>query len=703
VYQIVCGASNVRAGIYIALATIGAKLPDGLEIKEAKLRGVESYGMICSSKEIGLPAMGEGIMILDKSIGELVLGKNLNTYALFNDDIIEIELTANRGDCLSIYGIARDLRAAFEKPLRQKNTKEKLEGRLGMGRILQLHHGDVFDADLRFGAVDLKELSTPLQIALRLALVGEVPVDAMNAFLMYATHSSGVILRAYPFSKISHEPKGVITLANDENGYASMYGEEKLSVLGLSQLKESHFEGNTGLAIIEASYIHPEIIARKMGEHKIPSCPHYYRASRGSEPRIEMGIDFFMGLMESYSASVIYGGTIELQAFYEPRIISIAEEEFEQFIGLKIDKTTITQICKHLEMIVGTPKGSTFSLTIPRFRHDIVNKQDVIEEIVRMVGIDNIPAKPLLFAQNNQMGSDLDEYKKTRSFRHRAAQSGFYESVHFVFNERLQVEKYGFVCTDIDKELLNPITATFDTLRPTLLMGLLNSASANVKVNQKKIALFESGMVFDSKRNESKKIAFVISGAFQNEKISNAGKPPIMDFGAFTQLVSNVIGTFELAQHVPTHTLAHPYMCAKVMIGDVQAGEIFRVHPKVEEEFDLPHTFMCELCMDALPFSLIEAVGYSKYQASFRDLSLLVPKALSYSVLKNVIEKHRTAEIVRFYPVDRYVSEALGDHMSLTLRFVLQSVEKTLEEEDISAAMASILNGLSEELGVCLR
>ena len=124
VRQIVCGASNVRAGLYIALATVGAELPGGLKIKEAKLRGVDSHGMICSAKEIGLPSMGEGIMILDESIGELVMGKNLNEYGVFNDDVIEIELTANRGDCLSIYGIARDLRAALARPLREKNVKD---------------------------------------------------------------------------------------------------------------------------------------------------------------------------------------------------------------------------------------------------------------------------------------------------------------------------------------------------------------------------------------------------------------------------------------------------------------------------------------------------------------------------------------------------------------------------------------------------
>jgi phenylalanyl-tRNA synthetase beta chain len=704
VRQIVCGASNVREGIHIALATVGAELPGGLKIKEAKLRGVDSHGMICSAKEIGLPSMGEGIMILDASIGELVLGKNLNEYAVFYDDVIEIELTANRGDCLSIHGIARDLRAALSRPLKERNFKDEQENRLGIGRILQLQHTETFNTDLLFGAVDLKNLKTPLLIALRLAMIEENYDRAIDALLAYATHSTGVILRAYPFEKFGTiESKGVITLQNDENGYAALYGKEKVSIIGVSQEKEAHYTANDGLAVIEASYIPPEIIAKKMGEKKVPSCPHYYRSSRGSEPAISMGIRYAGELFETYSASQVYGGHIELITSYEPRLISMVEEEFESFIGLKIDKTRITQIFKNLGLDIGKPKGSTFAISVPKFRHDIVNKQDIIEEIVRIVGIDNIPSKPLVFAEANRMGSDLAEYKKTRMYRQRSAQSGFYESVHFVFNERAQVEKFGFVCTDADKELLNPITATFDTLRPTLLVGLLNSASANVKVNQKKIALFESGMVFDTNRQETKRIGFIVSGALESDKISNAGKPAVIDFAGFTKLISDVVGSFELVEHTPSHSLAHPYVCAKVMIGGEEAGELFRLHPQVEEEFDLPQTFLCELSMDALSYGLIEAQPYSKYQASYRDLSVLVSKEVTYETIKSVIAKHASPQIRRFYPVDRYVSESLGDQMSLSLRFVLQSEEKTLEEEDINAAMEWILNGLRDELGAQLR
>lgn len=704
VRQIVCGASNVRTGIYVAVATIGTELPGGLKIKEAKLRGVESFGMICSSKEIGLPAMGEGIMILDSSIGDLIPGKNLNEYSAFSDDVIEIELTANRGDCLSIRGIARDLMAAFNKPIHDLPVMQQDDSRLGIGRILQLHHDENIDADLLFSAVDLKGLDLPFSMALRLAYVEEEYQTVLDGYLSYASHSTGVILHAYPFECFADDGgKGIITLAADESGYAALYGKEKVSVVGVSQTKESHFNQNEGLAIIEASYIAPDLISKKMGEKKIASSTDYYRSSRGSEPALSEGMRYVMEMIEKASASQVYGGCMELIASYEPKVISIAEEDFESFIGMSIEKTTLLQILKNLGMEVSKPKGSTFAITVPRYRHDILNKQDLVEEIVRIIGIDNIPSKPFVFAEANRVGDDLVEYKKARTYRHRAAQTGFFESVHFVFNDRAQVEKYGFATIDADKELINPITATLDTLRPTLLLGLLNSASENVKVNQKRIALFESGMVFDAQRKESKRLSFIVSGPIESEKIGNSGKPSAIDFGTFVQKISDIIGPFELAEYNCSHQLAHPYVSAKIFIDGKEAGELFRLHPSIEEEYDLPQTMMCELFHDALPYGLIQAAPYSKYQASYRDLSLLVSQELPYATLKSVIEKHLAATVRRFYPVDRYASEALGDQVSLTLRFVLQSDEKTLEEEDINGAMEWILNGLKEELGVTLR
>jgi phenylalanyl-tRNA synthetase beta chain len=252
-------------------------------------------------------------------------------------------------------------------------------------------------------------------------------------------------------------------------------------------------------------------------------------------------------------------------------------------------------------------------------------------------------------------------------------------------------------------ELLNPIVNTLDTLRPTLLHWLLKSASHNKKNGFEKIALFELGTVFDTQRNESIRLSFIWSGVNDRDTLRNNGKPSVVDFEFFVQKIADVIGDFTLQPFQTTHKLAHSYQVAAIFQNGKQIGELFRVHPLVEKAFDLDVSFLCELDFEKLPYGLKTAQKISKFQASFRDLSLLVPQELSYDALKAVVEEAKTSEVVRFYPVDRYSDEKLGDKVSLTLRFMLRSDEKTLEEGDINSAMEAILDALNQKLSVGLR
>jgi len=703
--QIVCGAANVREGLYVAVATVGAEMPGGLKIKPVKLRGVDSEGMICSATELGLPKLNEGIMELDESIGALVPGMVLNENAYFNDDLIEIELTANRGDCLSVRGIARDLSAAFNRPIKVKVYNDEGDHRVGIGRILQLHHTDVDEVNLRYRAIDMKNLSIPLLIELRLAQVEEARPTCIESMLLYATHSTGVILRAYHYGTFAEEGsvKAKVAVRRDEKGYASVYGKEKASIVGIRQEELSQVTYQEGTVLIEASYIPPELISRKMAESKIENGPLFYRTSRGSEPQLDIGLTYGLGLIEAHSDSAVFGGTIEMCDDYENTVVSISLEEINAFIGMKIDKTTISQILKNLGFNIDKSKNDSFVIVVPRYRHDIVNKQDVVEEIVRLVGIDNIASKPFVFAEANRLEGDYVSYQKRRTYRHRAAQSGFYESVHFVFNEREQLLKYGFDCVDASLELLNPIVNTLDTLRPTLLMGLLNAASQNAKVGRRMIPLFEIGSVFGTQREERLKMAMLFSGDGEPETIGNAGKPAPMSFERFVQRVGDVIGDVTLRPARTAHALAHPFQSAAVYAGENCVGELFRLHPQIQEAFDLDATYLCELDFEALPYALKTAQPFSKFQASYRDLSVVMPESMAYEQIAAVIASSKSAEVICFYPVDRYNDAALGENVSLTLRFVLQSPEKTLEEEDITSAMGGILGALENELGLALR
>ena len=704
--QIVCGASNVRAGLYVVVATIGAVMPDGMVIKPVKLRGVESEGMICSAKEIGLEDCQNGIMELDSSIGDFTLGQEVSENHVFSDDLIEIELTANRGDCLSIRGVARDLSAAFDRPLKDMGLEENEDKRVGIGRILTLSHEPNLQVNLRYRAVDLKDLVLPFVVKLRLAQIEDKREADIESIMLYATHSSGVILRAYNYGFFCEENKTLakVHLASDENGYASIVADnQKASTVGIIQEDISKVTYNEGTVLIEASYIPPDIISRKMQENKIPSGPMYYRTSRGSEPELDQGLDFCLNMIDSNSSSSLFGGSIELGDEYEDTVISVSKKEIDEIIGADIDKVKITNILKNLGFSTTKTSSDTFVISVPRFRHDISNKQDIVEEIVRLVGIDNIKSKPFTFTEDNRLGDDYLAYKKKRDYRHKAAQSGFFESVHFVFEEKKVLQEYGFETVDEELELINPIVNTLDTLRTTLLTGLLKAASNNSKNGYSSIKLFEIGSLFNAKREESVKMAMLISGARESEKLSNTGKPEKVDFGFFAQKLSDIIGNFELREFETSHSLSHIYQCAEILVDGVSVGEMFRVHPTVEADYDLDITYMCELDFEKLPYGLKTAKKSSKYQASFKDLSLIMPQDMSYEKVKSTIETAGINNLVRFYPVDKYIDESLGENMSLSIRFVLQSDDKTLEEEDITSSMDSILESLKSELGIGLR
>jgi len=704
--QIVCGASNVRAGLDVVVATIGAVMPSGMEIKPVKLRGIDSEGMICSASEIGLEDCQDGILELDESIGKFTLGDEASTNHMFNDDLIEIELTANRGDCLSIRGVARDLSSAYNRPLKDNCAKEDDDRRIGVGRILSINYENNLNVNLSYKAIDLKTLTLPLAVKLRLAQIEEKRDTDIEAIMLYATHSTGVILRAYNYGFFCDDNKTLakVELVQDENGYASIVSDsKKASTVGIIQEDISKVTYDDGTVFIEASYIPPDIISRKMHECKVEAGPMYYKTSRGSEPELKFGLSICLNLIEKNSDSSIFGGVIDLSDEYEEKIISISQQEIDDFIGAKIEQVKITKILKNLGFDIKKSSSDSFAITVPRFRHDVSHAQDIVEEIIRLVGIDNIPSKPFILTEDNRLEDDYFTYKKKSDYRHKAAYSGFFESIHFVFDERKVLENYGFECLDEKLEVLNPIVKTLDTLRPTLLTGLLKAASHNAKNGYTSIKLFEVGSLFSSEREESVKMSMLFSGDKEKESLANAGKPAKVDFAFFAQKVSDIIGEFELKEYETSHKLSHQYQCAQVIVNGEAIGELFRVHPNVEKDYDLDVTYVCELEFDKLPYGLKVTSKSSKYQASFKDLSLIMPKNMAYEKVKDVITKADVINLVRFYPVDKYSDENLGSDMSLSIRFVLQSNDKTLEEEDITSAMDSILDALKAELGIGLR
>ncbi len=704
--QIVCGAKNVRAGLDVVVATIGAELPNGMKIKHAILRGVDSEGMICSASEIGIIDFGEGIIEVDDSIGAYKLGQEVRTHPVFNDDLIEIELTANRGDCLSVRGIARDLSAYFNKQLKESTTEEFADKKQGIGRVFSLAHKNNLDVSLLYKAVELNSTELPLLIALRLAQVKESFKTKIESIIYYVTHSTGVLLRGYDYEFFKKKQESGVASAElkKEDGFIALYAkEERASIIGVNQCEASKAKENNTILILEAEYIAPESVSKAMMEKKVLSDYAYYRSSRGSEPDLKIGMNYLLTVLKTCTDAKVFGGDIEINDDYREEIVSIKKTEIDAIIGMETEKSKVSTILKNLGFTLEKSSGDSLVLGVPKFRHDIKNKQDIVEEVVRLIGIDNIPAKPIEFIEANRLSEDYYAYKKRQHYRTKAANVGFFESVHFVFDDSEELQRYGFALLQEELALLNPIVNTLDTLRPTLLNWLLKSASKNRKNGFEAIHLFELGNVFGPHREEKLNFGFISSGAKERDALKNGGKPERVDFEFFVQRIADIIGDFKLEPVEIAHKLAHPFQSAAIIIDEEKVGELFKLHPSIQEEYDLDVTYMCEIEFEKLKLERKTAKEVSKFQMSFRDLSLLVPKTLRYEEIEKVIEEVKCDKVVRYYPIDRYEDEILGKNISLTLRFMLQSDEKTLQEEDINGAINEILTALKEKLSIGLR
>jgi phenylalanyl-tRNA synthetase beta chain len=703
---IVCGAKNARKGIFVAVAVIGAKLPNGLEIKPVKLREVDSDGMLCSSEEIGLPKLNDGIIELDSSIGKLVKGKELRSYPLFNDDVIEIELTANRGDCLSIYGVARELSTAFEKPLKKISPVEDDSKRgIGIARVLNVDFEQNLDSSLMYKVADFENHhNMPLIIDMLLLYIDKKTGLFFDDLSNFIIHTIGVIVKMYDLEKLEKiKETYTLRIKKDENGLDSVFNNnKKVSTIGISREDE---EIVSTKVVIESSYIRPDILSIAVTENNLKTDELYYNTSRGSEPNLSFGMDYIDEVLSKYFDGItIYTG--EYENLNEEKQITIATDinKISKIIGQDIDSNSVLKILKSLGFKTNIRgSGENVATIVPSFRHDIANIQDITEEVVRIIGIDNIKSTPIEFYEKPKINEEYNRYKNKLDIRSKAVSMGFYENISFVFTNGDELTKYGFETLDPRLSLLNPISSELDTLRSTISINLLNSVSNNFKNGYKRVALFEIGSVFSRLRDEQEKISFVYSGLSENLCLGNNGKSDDIDFFGFANKISAIIGDIELLPlDSVSNKLMHPYASAKVIQKDIEIGYMSKLHIKVQKDFDLPDTFICELDFDKIDFGKKSAEDISKFPMVTKDLSFVVPKSMRYLDIKNSL-KSIDDRIVKFFPLDVYSSEELCENISLTIRFNIQSKEGTLKDKDINFIIDKVIYKLKNDLSLELR
>jgi len=698
--QIVCGAANVVDAEYVAVATVGTILSGNFQIKPAELRGIKSDGMVCSSTELGLPTINDGIMMLDESIGSLSIGQELHTYPKVADTLIELELTANRGDCLSIHGVARDLSAVLNKDIKPFEYKKNDASKVAIARRFNIINHTDSPVNLLYKLSQNNYVTSTLLVELRLGFVDLALADAIPNILQYSTHATGVILRAYDAYLLQKEGQSVSLTLKGEEGMLPTFNKEDalLSTIGVSQEEAFLPDTKSEELLFEASYIMPELLIEGVAHSKVTTDTLYYKTSRGSEPDLLFGMQYLEWQCGKVCDCSFADSSLAVESEKKAKIIAVNSEELDSIIGQETGKSEVSSILSRLGFQINRSKGSeSFGVVVPSHRHDIHHIQDIAEEVLRIIGINNIQAKPLELTEKVRITESTLRYKAKRDLRLRAVGKGFFEAVTYAFSDQNKLKKYGFDILDTPLALLNPIAEEFNEMRSTLLINLLDAVKRNISYGIKRIPLFEIGTVFDAQRNESEKIAFVWSGHAQAESVSNQGKAKPIDFPEFAAQLSAIIGEVTLQSCESSNGLMHPYQSATIIKDGHNIGFMSKLHPSAAEAYGIPDTMIAEMDFSALIPTHITVKPISNYQGVYKDLSIVVEETLPFSDIAQSISTIENPLLKRFYPVDVYQDASLGTHKSMTVRFYLQSMEGTLSDKIIETLMQEILETLKHD------
>ncbi|WQX89252.1 phenylalanine--tRNA ligase subunit beta [Helicobacter pylori] len=692
VLQIVCGAKNVAPNQFVPVALNGA-LIGSTTIAKTELRGVESCGMICSSSELGFPKINDGILELDESVGELVLGKELNEYAPFNTHVLEISLTPNRGDCLSVLGIAREISAFYHtplKPIKALNFTPKSD-------LITLITGENIESHLAYYLVCNYSLKTPLNIKLSLAHNNALSENDLNNFIEFSTHFSGVILNAYSLNKTPMD----LSVKNDENNLESVYiNHQKRSTIAIKhQVQKDLGE----CLLLEASYIDPISLSLKLHALKDKTLQKdnalIYRSARGSNPNLSDGLNF---LSTHLKATILESKQTEHSL--KDYALTFQLEDITEILGLAVEKEKIQSILKNLgfKVSVKEPNSNPQILEViaPNFRHDIKTIQDIAEEILRFVGIDNLISKPLNCVSSKNSNPHYDTHRFFENLKHKALACGFKEVIHYVFYSKEKQQKLGFEVLEDPLELQNPITTDLNTLRTSLVCGLLDASLRNKNLGFKSIALYEKGSVYNSKREEIQKLGFLVSGLQKKESYPDA-KGKAWDFYSFAECVSKIIGDFSLERLTTQTPINHPYQSAKIIQNHEIIGVIAKIHPKVIQELDLFESYYAEIDASKLKRPAMLLKPFSIYPSSVRDLTLIIDENTAFSKIKKALKDAQIPNLSEILPLD--IFKESDNAIALSVRCVIHSLEKTLNDEEVNSAVQKALEILEKEFNARLK
>jgi len=723
VLNIVCGAPNVEEGQTVPVAVVGTKIYDKtgnfFEIKEAKIRGEVSQGMICAEDELGLSEDHGGIMVLDETKYEV--GKNFSDYfELTNDEVFEIGLTPNRTDAMSHYGVARDL-YAFLSTNQQKGDFEKVSSVALNNEGTHEFTLEVEDAELTpryIGAVikDVKVAESPSWLKDRLKAIGLSPINNIVDITNYILHGFGQPLHAFDADKIADKKVKVGTVAEGTK-FATLDGVERtlngseiiikdgqdnpMCIAGVFGGANSGVSSETKTIFLESAYFNPVAIRKAAKSHGL-NTDASFRFERGVDPNItRTAITHAINMIQDLAEGKLVGDLLEeYPKKIEDNYVIIRFSKIEQILGTKIHREKIKEILKALEIQVLNEIQNGFEISVPAYRADVTREIDVIEEILRIYGYNKIEApQKIAFTPVKLNAKDQDELENNWA---RTLQSlGFNE----VMNNSLTSVKDE---TDAVK-LLNPLSNDLAFMRKSLLEGLLQNAIYNINRKNQDIKFFEFGKIYHKKEKyeERKQLAILVSGRNVSENwLQPKSSTDFYNLKAFVKVLLErlAIDYNEVALSDDRFSDALAYESEGEIL--VRIG---KVAPQMLKDFDIDQDcFYAEIELELaqkLRFNNeLKFNDIPKFNKIRRDLALLIDKNITYQELYQTAKKNKSPFIKNINLFDVYEGKNLPEgKKSYAMSFELLNEEKTLEEKEISAVMDSLIKSFQKEFNAELR
>ena len=719
--QIVCGAPNVVAGMMVPCARVGAKLP-GMEIKQAKVRGIESFGMLCSARELGLGDDHGGLLKLPD---DAVVGTDIRRQLDLDDTLITLKLTPNRADCLSLLGIAREVSALTGTPLTPVATSA-IAATHDERRAIVL---EAPDACPRYcGRVVLgvdSAAPTPLWMKLRIERSGVRSISALVDITNYVMLELGQPLHAFDNAQLA----GTIRVRYPTSGEAIVLlngqtitptadtaliadDQKPLAIAGIMGGEHSGIAASTTDLFLESAFFAPAAIAGKA---------RALGFSTDASHRYERGVDFELPAIAIERATALIlqicggkpGPVVEaLSSTHLPQrhAVKLRTSRADKVIGVALGTDRIDSILRGLGLAVSRDADNCF-VTPPSFRFDLTIEEDLIEELARIYGYENIPTSPPVARVAMMPSSEAN--RTAMQLRRIVAERDYHEVVTYSFVDSEWEKDFSAHGSPIS--LANPIASQMSTMRSTLIGGLIGALVGNRKRQAERVRLFEIGRCFLRTKAPSTVAGFeqplrlgMLAHGPSNEEQWGLPKRAV-DFFDIKADVEAILGSDQLHHtrfEKAIHPALHPGRCANLIVDGKVAGIIGELHPRWVQKYELstaPVIFEVELNV-LLVNNFPSYRELSRQPAVTRDLALAVAQTQEVQPLLDALKAAAPAMVGDIYLFDLYQGKGLDSgQKSLAFRIVMQDTQRTLEDAEVDAAVANLLSVAARDFGARLR